>query len=174
MLINKKVLDEAVAEIMTANGGRKVTIYSNDSLRVLRYFELTTPNFSKGLSAASVLEDELKKGYPDEWAAVVELVGPNRRDSRKAPLPEIDDVDLDIMCEVEAEISTRDGRLVSIYNPQVAAVLRYLLKVQSRFSMSKAAAELLERGLEKMYPVFYTDEIVNSLPSITEKMKRCI
>lgn len=156
MLIDKKILDEAVAEIMTANGGRKVTIYSKDSLRVLRYFELITPNFSKGIAAASVLEDELKKGYPDEWAAVIELVEPNRRDSRKAPLPEIDDIDLDVMCGVEAEISTRDGRLVSIYNPQVAAVLRYLLKAQPRFSMSKMAAELLERGLGRMYPEFFS------------------
>ena len=155
MLINKKVLDEAVAETMSANGGRKVTIYSNNSLRILRYFEIATPNFSKGIAAASVLEDELKKVYPDEWAAVIELVEPNRRDSRKAQLPEIDDIDLNIMCEGEAEISIRDGRLVSVYNPQVAAVLRYILKTQSRFSMSKTAAGLLESGLKRMYPVFF-------------------
>lgn len=155
MLINKKILDEAVAETMLANGGRKVTIYSNDSLRVLRYFEIATPNFSKGIAAASVLEDELKRIYPDEWSAVIKLVEPNRRDSRKAQLPEIDDIDLNIMCEVEAEISIRDGRLVTTYNPQVAAVLRYLLKTQSRFSMSKTAAGLLESGLKRMYPVFF-------------------
>ena len=155
MLINKKVLDEAVAETMSANGGRKVTIYSNDSLRVLRYFEIAIHNFSKGIAAASVLEDELKKTYPDEWAAVIELVEPNRRDSRKAQLQEIDDIDLNIMCEVEAEISIRDGRLVTTYNPQVAAVLRYLLKTRSRFSMSKTAAGLLEGGLKRMYPVFF-------------------
>ena len=155
MSINKKVLDEAVAETMTANGGRKVTIYSNDSLRVLRYFEIAIPNFSKGIAAASVLEDELKKVYPYEWAAVIKLVEPNRRDLRKALLPEIGDIDLNIMCEVEAEISIRDGRLVSVYNPQVAAVLRYILKTQSRFSMSKTAARLLECGLKRMYPVFF-------------------
>ena len=155
MLIDKNKLDEAVAETMSANGGRKVTIYSNDSLRVLRYFELETPNFSKGIAAASVLEDELKKTYPDEWHLVIELVEPNRRDSRKAQLPEIDDIDLNILCEVEAEISIRDGRLVTTYNPQVAAVLRYLLKTQSRFSMSKTAAGLLESGLKRMYPVFF-------------------
>ena len=155
MLIDKIKLDEAVAETMSANGGRKVTIYSNDSLRVLRYFEIATPNFSKGIAAASVLEDELKETYPDEWSAVIKLVEPNRRDSRKAQLQEIDDIDLNIMCEVEAEISIRDGRLVSVYNPQAAAVLRYLLKTQSRFSMSKTAAGLLEDGLKRMYPGFF-------------------
>lgn len=155
MLIDKMKLDEAVAETMSANGGRKVTIYSSASLRVLRYFEIATPNFSKGIAAASVLEDELKKTYPDGWAAVIELVEPNRRDSRKAQLPEIDDIDLKVMCEVEAEISIRAGRLVSVYNPQVAAVLRYLLKTQSRFTISKTAAGLLESGLKRMHPVFF-------------------
>ena len=155
MLINIKKLDEAVAETMSANGGRKITIYSNDSLRVLRYFEIETPNFSKGIAAASVLEDELKNIYHDEWAAVVKLVEPNKRDLRKAQLPEINDIDLNIMCGVEAEISTRDGRLITVYNPQVAAVLRYLLKTQSRFTMSKTAAGLLESGLKRMYPIFF-------------------
>ena len=155
MLINKKKLDEAVAETMSANGGRKVTIYSNDALRVLRYFEIETPNLSKGIAAAVVLECELKKVYPDEWAAVIKLVEPNRRDSRKAQLPEIDDIDLNTMCDVEAEISIIKGRLVSVYNPQVAAVLRYLLKTQSKFTMSKTAAGLLENGLKRMYPVFF-------------------
>lgn len=155
MAIDKKILDEAVAETMTANGGRKVTIYSKDSLRVLRYFDLTTSNFSRGIAAAKVLEDELKIGYPEVWAAVIKLVSPNRRDARKAPLGECGEIDRAALCGAEAEASTRAGRLVAVYNPQVAAAMRYLQKTRKRLSMSKTAAGLLECGLVRMYPELF-------------------
>ena len=194
MTIDDSKLKKAVDLTMASNGGRGISLWSRDGARVLRYFENTIVGFSKGIAAADVLEEMVEAAYPEIWNAVSDYIPPAdgmqvqcpmcgkwytpkyaaHNQKTKQVMPTLGDIDRDELKAVEIELEKRSNCLISVYNSRVSATMRYLSLTETKFSMSKTAAELLERGLEKMYPGFFTDEIVNSLSSITEKMKRSI
>lgn len=145
-------LEEAVEETVGTDGSKMVTIYSKDGLRVLHYFEHTVPQYSKGISAAIAMEDELKIKHPKEWAAVSEYIGPSAGGLKDRWAPELGIIDADALCAADKKVKTRDGRLVSVYSPRVAAVMKYIMKTTPRVTISKKSANILEAGLARKYP----------------------
>jgi len=151
MIINTHALKKAVSVTEQVDGGKKVTVYSKAALRALKYFELTIPSFSKGVVAALILEDEIRKHYPFEWAEIEQAV-PEKNTMGDHEIPEITLINQTVLMQADEETATRDGRLVTVYDPRVATMLRYLAYTRPRFTRSKGAAELLELGLQNRFP----------------------
>ena len=176
MTIDESKLKKAVDLTMASNGGRGISLWSRDGARVLRYFEHTTIGFSKGVAAADVLEEMVEAAYPEIWNAVSDYIPPAdgmqvqcpvcnewytpkyavHNQKPKQVMPTLGDIDRDELKAVEIELEKRSNCLISVYNSRVSATMRYLSLTETKFSMSRAAAGLLECGLKRMYPgVFY-------------------
>ena len=176
MTIDEKKLKTAVDLTMASNGGRGIAIWSRDGARVLRYFEHTIIGFSKGVAAADVLEGMVEKAYPEIWNAVSDYIPPAdgmqvqcpmcgawytpkyaaHNQKIKQAMPILGDIDHDELKAVEIELEKRSNCLISAYNSRVSATMRYLSLTEKKFTISKAAAGLLERGLSRMYPEFFS------------------
>ena len=175
MIIDGNKLKTAVDLTMASNGGRGISLWSRDGARVLRYFEHTIIGFSKGIAAADVLEGMVETAYPEIWNAVSDYIPPadgmqvqcpvcsewytpkyaTHNQKTKQAIPVLGDIDRDELKAVEIELEKRSNCLISAYNSRVSATMRYLSLTETKFTISKAAAELLERGLERMYPEFF-------------------
>lgn len=151
MKLNTRIMKGSIDKTEHVDGGKKVTLYSEAALKALKYFELTIPKFSKGIASAEILTDEIKLIYPVEWAAVESKVS-ERAGAGKNIFPDLGRVNAQALIEAEEETRTRDGRLVTVYDPRVATIMRYLSATVPRFVVSKEAATLLESGLKKRYP----------------------
>jgi len=161
MTIEKDKMVEAANYVMTEKGGRIVVAYSKKSLEILKYFELTIPEFRKGVLASKVLEKKVQEHYPEEYECAVKSTSAGLlkgRSPTKQENPVLDGIDEIILKQARDETKDRLGRLVSIYNHKITAVLRYFSKVTPRYSISHAAAILLEEGLKEIYPEFWKDE----------------
>ena len=175
MTINESKLKKAVDLTMASNGGRGISLWSRDGARVLRYFEHTIIGFSKGVAAADVLEEMVETAHPEIWNAVSDYIPPTdgmrvqcpecgawytpkyaaHNQKTKQAMPTLGDIDHDELKAVEIELEKRSNCLISVYNSRVSATMRYLSLTETKFSMSKAAAGLLERGLSRMYPELF-------------------
>ena len=171
MTIDESKLKTAVDLTMASNGGRGISLWSRDGARVLRYFEHTIVGFSKGVAAADVLEEMVEAVYPEIWNAVSDYIPPAdgmqvqcpvcnewytpkyaaHNQKIKQAVPTLGDIDRDELKAVEIELEKRSNCLISVYNSRVSATMRYLSLTETKFTISKTAAELLERGLERMY-----------------------
>lgn len=176
MTIDESKLKKAVDLTMASNGGRGIAIWSRDGARVLRYFEHTIVGFSKGIAAADVLEPMVEKAYPEIWDAVSDYIPPAdgmqvqcpecgawytpkyaaHNQKEKQVMPVLGDIDRDELKAVEIELEKRSNCLISAYNSRVSATMRYMSLTETKFTISKTAAELLERGLRRMYPEFFS------------------
>ena len=176
MTIDEGKLKKAVDLTMASNGGRGISLWSRDGARVLRCFEHTIVGFSKGVAAADVLEEMVEAAYPEIWNAVSDYIPPAdgmqvqcpecgawytpkhaaHNHKQKQVIPTLGDIDHDELKAVEIELEKRSNCLISVYNSRVSATMRYLSLTETKFTISKAAAELLECGLERMYPGFFS------------------
>ena len=142
----------------------------------MRYFEHTVVGvFRKGVFAANILEDAMKEVHPELWNAVCDLTPINKggrmtchvcgahiitergNAGMKQEVPVISKIDKDILRQVESELDTRTGRLISVYSTRAAAVLRYMQATGTKFKISRNAADLIEIGLAELYPAFFED-----------------
>lgn len=155
MKLNKKIFGDAADEVNMTVGGRKITIYSEQALKVLKYFELTIPRFSKGVVAAKVLEEVLRKKYKKEWKLAEKYVDTRSTIKSSQTIPELTTIDESAFNRAKEETKTRDGRLISVYSPKVSTVIRYLSKSIPKYAISKESAILLEEGLKERYPEFW-------------------
>ena len=176
MTIDESKLKTAVDLTMASNGGRGISLWSRDGARVLRYFEHTIIGFSKGVAAADVMEPMVKTAYPEIWNAVSDYIPPAdgmqvqcpvcnewytpkyaaHNQKEKQAMPTLSDIDRDELKAVEIELKNRSNCLISAYNSRVSATMRYMSLTETKFTISKTAAELLERGLRRMYPEFFS------------------
>ena len=176
MTIDESKLKKAVDLTMASNGGRGISLWSRDGARVLRYFEHTIIGFSKGVAAADVLEEMVEAAYPEIWNAVSDYIPPAdgmqvqcpecgvwytpkyaaHNQKPKQAMPALGDIVRDELEAVEIELEKRSNCLLSVYNSRVSATMRYLSLTETKFTISKTAAGLLERGLERMYPEFFS------------------
>lgn len=179
MTIDESKLKKAVDLTMASNGGRGISIWSRDGARVMRYFENTIIGFSKGIAAADVLEGVVETAYPEIWNAVSDYLPPadgvqvqcpecrawytpkyaTHNQKTKQAMPALGGIDRDELKAVEIELDKQSNRLISVYNSRVSATMRYLSLTETKFTISKTAAKLLERGLGGMYPEFFTDSM---------------
>lgn len=149
--VNREALEQAIGESDTYN--RKITIYSKPAAAVLRYMDLTIPLFSKAGAATEILQKVINKKYPEEWKAVVAQNIPAVRPLSKSYWPgKLEIKDKAAWAQATEEVSTRKGRIITIYSPRMAAVIRYIANTTPRFSMSKSSAEMLEKGIEERFP----------------------
>lgn len=179
MTIDESKLKKAVDLTMASNGGRGISIWSRDGARVLRYFENTIIGFSKGIAAADVLEGVVETAYPEIWNAVSDYIPPAdgmqvqcpicsewytpkyaaHNQKTKQEMPTLGDIDRGELKAVEIELEKRSNCLISAYNSRVSATMRYLSLTETKFTISKTAAKLLEIGLAELYPEFFTDSM---------------
>jgi len=188
LMINKHELKQAVNNTMLTAGGRAFTVYSPDSMRVLSYFEHTLikkahdgPGFKKSEVVAHILEDMVASEYPEIWHDVCLLIQPNKSgalvrcpkcktwhtigtvaenvETQPFVMPVLGEIDYNVVKAVELEIKTKAGKLMSVYNPRVSAVMKYLSYTETKFAVSRAAADLLETGLAGFYPEFFEEDV---------------
>lgn len=171
MIINKKALTNAVIRAAHTNS---VTVYSEKASRVLRYSNHVINGYRKGIFAADVMEDAIETVYPVLWQEVCKIIPSTRREREQCPTcggwylpahptgvkmkhtaPALKEIDREIMTLVEDELKTPSGRSVSIYSARAAVVLRYLSYTKEIPSMSREGGDLLEIGLEEIYPEFF-------------------
>ena len=174
MKINKRQLKIAVNSAVSTNN---ITVYSMEVARPLRYFEHTVVGvFKRGVLAADILNDVMEKVHPELWNAACDLTPINKGGRAQCPacgecfftergnantkqeIPVISEIDKDVLGQVESELEVRAGRLVSVYSTRAAAVLRYMQATETKFSISREAADLIEVGLSELYPVFFEAE----------------
>ena len=173
MIIDKTTLDNAINISAVTNS---VTVYSKKASGVLRYSEQVINGYRKGVFAADVLEDVIEDIYPELWREVCKHIPSTRREHAQCPTcggwyvaesippgnktkqtaPVVGEIDQDILADIEIELKTRTGQLISIYSARSAAVLRYLLLANEITSMSSVGADLLEIGLAELYPEFFS------------------
>ena len=123
MNLNKDTLEIAIKKTMESYGGRNITVYSTKSLRVLHYFERTLPGtFSKGIMAATILEREVAKEYPEIWEYVAERI-PKINRSDKKYVPTVEDI---LRADLPAPIKIRtvSGTLHLTYSADVLERLK--------------------------------------------------
>jgi hypothetical protein len=153
MKLNKQVMDECINDALGDNYSKKrVTVYSKSSATVLRYFDMTIPEFSIGGAASELIEYEIARTYPDVWKEVCKHVESNTygqyvKSIDTAPIP-IDATD-SIWAQAAEEAEIKNHRTISVFNSRVSVTLRYLLKTIPRFSISTHASELLDKAIEK-------------------------
>ena len=176
MIIDESKLKKAVDLTMASNGGRGISLWSRDGARVLRYFEHTIIGFSRGVAAADVLEEMVETAYPEIWNAVSDYIPPAdgmqvqcpmcnewytpkyaaHNQKTKQAMPVLGGIDRDELKAAEIELDKRSNCLISVYSSRVSATMRYLSLTETKFTISKTAAELLEIGLVELYPEFFS------------------
>jgi len=70
--VNLTILRQARSEA-TAKGSPVVGVWSVRAKTLLRYLVMTKPRFKESKEAAGLLEDGLRKKYPQIWAAIETL-----------------------------------------------------------------------------------------------------
>lgn len=155
-MINKKVLKKVIE---SATGktklGAKITLYSKPANIILRYMDLTNPQFTRSGAAAELLEAEVKKEYPDIWKEIISNIpgGESTRISHfKAGAINIIPR---IWKQAEEETNTRVSKIITVFHPRVSATLRYVAMSTPGYSISGKAGRLLERALEKKSPALW-------------------
>jgi hypothetical protein len=151
--INSEKVDELLSSLETSEKDKKLTIYSRPAATILRYLDLTQAQFSRAGAAAEIMEKEVQKEYKDLWNLFKDkgVLTTVKLERSYWPL-DIKEADEKIWAQALEETNTRKGRLITIYHPRMAVVLRYLDLTTPRFSLSDEAGRLLENAMKKKVP----------------------
>lgn len=152
-MINENVLNQVIE---AAKGKdplcKKITLYSRPAQIILRYLDLTIPQYSRSGAAAELLSEAIKEEYSDLWGRICSAGVPNTVSLSKSywhkRFPKIDEK---IWGQAVEETKPRVGRIITIFHPRVAAVMRYYTQTTPRYNLSKESATILERALSKKY-----------------------
>lgn len=155
MEFNEQILHDIMEAAKTGpTVDRKIALYSHKALVLLRYLELSNPKFSRGGAAGEKLTRVVPEHHPELWERIVsEVPAPKEKKSEWAGKAEqLKHPDATVIEKAMSEAKTREGRIVTVYSPRLAALFRYLDHTTPRFSLSNHAAELLEEILAREYP----------------------
>lgn len=152
MKLDETILQQIIKSLDKGQEFRQVQIYSRPALVILRYLDLSTPGFSKGGAAGELLTEPVKKEYPVLWEKLTALNIPETEEKdiylpRKFPK-----IIKTKWAQAVKESKERKGRLVTVYNPKVSAILRYNMQTIPRYKMSAEAAKLIEEEISRRYP----------------------
>lgn len=172
--INKLKMNKAVQSAIVNNN---TTVYSPDGLRILRYLDHTVIGFKRGRLAAAIIENVMMERHPTLWDAVCTNLPAHKGGRVKCPscgecffvgrhasaseqeIPVLGPIDANALACAKDELETRTNRIVSVYSTRATAVLRYMSLTETKFRISREAADLLEIGLNELYPRFFKDDV---------------
>ena len=137
---------------------KKIAVYSHKATILTRYLELSNPKFSRSGALAEKLTQVVIAQHPELWDRIIAEV-PDAKENRpsqwEGKAEQLQHPDPQLLKVAMAEAITRAGRTVTIYNPRLAALFKYLDHTTPRFSISSHAAGMLEEILSKEYPVMW-------------------
>jgi hypothetical protein len=171
MAIDSRLLEHIITEATKSKNiiWQKITTHQPIAAIILRYFEMTIPRFSRSGAASELLEEKIAIKYPEIWREISKAMPGRKRKDRIDELifketekvsywPERFQLDKKVLKEAihEADMIS-SGENITIFNPRIAALLRYLSMTTPKFSMSENIASLLKESLKERYPELWEE-----------------
>lgn len=136
---------------------KRVAFCSPGGHRILKYLYKTRPDFSMAGAARQVLEHAIENSEAQHlWSIIFDELPPYRRKLRDYWQGVVlVNVREDIIKQVIEETPAYSDCTVQIYSPRLAVYFRYMRLDNTKYSISKAAAQIFENEMNQMYPAVW-------------------
>lgn len=163
-MINKDTLTSIIENTRSGDLNQKrIAFCSPGGLRILKYLYKTKPGFSMAGAARQVLEYSIRNSEAQHlWSLIYDQFPYTRKQRDYWQGIILINIREDIIKQVIRETSTYPACIVQIYSPGLAVYFRYQKLVNSKHSISKAAAMIFENEMSNSYPALW--KRVNKMP----------
>ena len=155
MKYNEPLFRETINLAKTGNiTDKKIAVYSHKTMVLLRYLQLSFPNFVRSPAVNEKLFQAMPDHHPELWDRILSEIPQNKENVSqwKGKNQQLKHPKIGLLKEAFDETKTTESRIITIYSPQLTALFKYLEHTTIRFKTSKHGAEILEDTHSKEYP----------------------